>query len=756
MGTRRRARLALAVALASACAHSSHTPTVTPAQRAALARASLSDFHPPTGRYVAPEAALDRAALEGRLPGGGRLGVERFLASYPVNFGAPAALDPEAVAGMSAIQASRFRLDAAELRGVAERGFVLAPRLSQTNFVAGYARLYVADQPVYVSADAILNAMHEGYDALIAAVEEHGLAPRVTAALARQHAALASNAGAALSANTRRDLDLYLCVARSLLTGQTATPVAGADPAALSALLDRITAAQGTAEVTLFGAPREVDLSQFTPRGHYAGVPARERYFRAVMWLGREGLRLVDVEEGRAVVRRAQVEAALGLRAISDAQAREAWRDVDATVGALVGEPESLGLADLDVVAREVESAGGLARVDDARLAAIIDRVRGVRPRVATAMLHRPDGFVGVVPEPVAFSLSPQRYTPDAMVLSRVSFDRVNAGNVRRMMPEALDAAFAALGNDQAAALLEPSLRRHDYATELATARALVDAHESSYWSGSLYAAWIASLRTLSPRDALSEGTNLPAVMTTEAWGRRLLNTQMAAWAEARHDTVLYAAQSYSMSLGCSYPSAYVDPYPELWRSLERWSERAGAAVAAARWGDPNEATRWRSWANRAKDATRRLGEIAARERGGEDHTAEQLAWVNDAEHAREENHVCTTETVVDGGWLYDLYEPRVSLGETRAIAADVHTQPDDEHGERVGRVLHVGTARPQALVVVAGPPGRERAYVGYVSRYVERVTEGFARLNDEQWRAELDRATTPAWLAPIARGDDR
>ncbi len=756
MRTPRRASLALALSLVAACAHSSRVPTVTPAQRASAARAALGDFHPPSGRYVAPDSALDREALAARLPDDGRLEVTRFLDAYAVRFGSPAALDPEAVEGMSAIQSSRFRLDAAELRGVAERGFVLAPRLSQPNFVAGYARLYVADQPVYVSADVVLNALHEGYDALIAAVEEHSLAPAITDALARQHSALASNAGAALSASARRDLDLYLCVARSLLTGQTLPPVAGADPAVLSSLVDQLTAAQGTAMLTLFGARREVDLSQFTPRGHYAGVPARERYFRAVMWLGREGLRLVDVVEGQAVVRRAQVEAALGLRSITDAEARAAWRRVDAAVGSLVGEPESLGLADLDLVAREVESAGGLARVDDARLRAILDRVRGVRPRVATAMLHRPDGFVGVVPEPLVFSLSPQRYTPDAMVLSRVSFDRVNAGNVRRMMPEALDAAFAALGNDQAAALLEPSLRRHDYATELATARALVDAHEAGYWNGSLYAGWIATLRTLSPRDALTEGTTLPAVMTTEAWGRRLLNTQMAAWAEARHDTVLYAAQSYSMSLGCSYPSAYVDPYPELWRSMERWSERAGAAVAAVRWSDAGEAARWRGWANRAKDVVHRLGEIATRERGGEDLTAEQLAWVNDAVHAREENHVCTTETVVDGGWLYDLYEPRVSLGTMRAIAADVHTQPDDEDGNRVGRVLHAGTARPQAMVVVAGPPGRERAYVGYVSRYVERVTEGFARLSDEQWRSQLDQATTPAWLAAVTRGEGR
>ena len=45
------------------------------------------------------------------------------------------------------------------------------------------------------------------------------------------------------------------------------------------------------------------------------------------------------------------------------------------------------------------------------------------------------------VPQPVTFSFTPQRYTPDSMVLSRVSFDRVDSGRVPRMMPDPLDAA---------------------------------------------------------------------------------------------------------------------------------------------------------------------------------------------------------------------------------------------------------------------------------------------------------------------------
>lgn len=695
--------------------------------------------------YVAPAAALDRAALRARLPTDHRLTPTELLSRHAVPFAGEAEVDPDDVEGMSAVQRGPFALRGEELEQLRARGFALAPRLHRPNFISGYVSLYVADQPVYLSADVIFNALHESFDALVADIEQHAIASSLSEGLSGLHRALAGPSGAALPGETRVDLDTYLTTARGLLEATPVEPVAGADAAAVRALVAAATAGTGNARIDLFGSPRDVDLSQMRPRGHYAGDPARERYFRAVMFLGREGLRLVDVVEGRRVLRRRQLSAALALRSLSDTATRAAFTRVEQAIGAFAGEPEALTYSDLDAltaaVAREPASAS------DEGLLSLIDAQRGERPRVATSLLVHPDGFDGTVPQPVTFSFAPQRYTPDSMVLSRVSFDRVDAGRVPRMMPDPLDAAFAALGNDQAAALLRPSLDRHDYATELVTARELVDAHEASYWQGSLYASWTAALRTLSPRETLTEGASLPATMTTEAWGRRLLNTQMAAWAEVRHDMVLYAAQSYSMSLGCSYPQAYVDPYPAVWSALGRWTERAQSLVGSVAWRDEPSRARWTRWSAGAREVVRRLGEIAERERAGGEPTEAQLAWVNQALNAREVNVVCATELRVDGGWLYDLYEPRMQLGTDRAIVADVHTQPDDEQGNPVGRVLHIGTAAPQAMVVVAGAPGRERAYVGFASSYRERVTENFDRLTDQRWRQEIARAAAPAWM---------
>lgn len=83
---------------------------------------------------------------------------------------------------------------------------------------------------------------------------------------------------------------------------------------------------------------------------------------------------------------------------------------------------------------------------------------------------------------------------------------------------------------------------------------------------------------------------------------------------------------------------------------------------------------------------------------------------------------------------------------------ADVHTQPTDEEGNDVGRVLHVGTGRPRLMVVTAQTCSGPRAYAGLSFAYGEHVTEQWQRLNDEEW-SELVASSPfpdPDWLAPV------
>jgi hypothetical protein len=83
---------------------------------------------------------------------------------------------------------------------------------------------------------------------------------------------------------------------------------------------------------------------------------------------------------------------------------------------------------------------------------------------------------------------------------------------------------------------------------------------------------------------------------------------------------------------------------------------------------------------------------------------------------------------------------------------ADVHTQPTDEVGNMVGRILHVATGVPRICVVVVETCDGPRAYAGAVSSYHEKITEGFVRLADEDWSQEAQQAPPVAWMADLIR----
>ena len=70
--------------------------------------------------------------------------------------------------------------------------------------------------------------------------------------------------------------------------------------------------------------------------------------------------------------------------------------------------------------------------------------------------------------------------------------------------------------------------------------------------------------------------------MRTEAWQHKQLQTQLASWSELRHNTILYAKQSYTMGATCEYPAGYVEPYPETYAHIKLFAAEAARRIEAA------------------------------------------------------------------------------------------------------------------------------------------------------------------------------
>ncbi len=306
-------------------------------------------------------------------------------------------------------------------------------------------------------------------------------------------------------------------------------------------------------------------------------------------------------------------------------------------------------------------------------------------------------------------------------------------------MPNPLDVAFAAFGNDQAAPLLRGELDTYGYAPQLAQTRQLVEWHDPAYWDSSIYTLWVSSLRQLSA--GKYDSSSLPAIARTEAWGRRLLNTQLGSWAELRHDTLLYAKQSYTTMLGCEYPDGYVDPYPGLFGRLRQLGTLAAEQLAFVLPPDANGESPAVTYFQTFADVSARLEILATEELTGAPRTQADLDFFNDAVVTKTQSAGCTSITV-PSGWYAKLFYDYTNALEADPTIADVHTQPTDAAGNTVGRVLHVATGNPRLMVLSVDSCNGPRAYAGVVSSYFEQITQDFVRKTDEQWAGELQTAT--------------
>ncbi len=677
-----------------------------------------------------------------------------FHDRYAVPFAADIPYDPTTADHLPLIQSSSLALDQDELAKLGENGFVITDRWRFPSFVDGYATIYLEDLPVFVSADAIMFAVHRSYDHILKAAELEVLIPTLTTMLDEMRAALAAGGATALGTQAQVDADVFLAVAASLLRGELVAPVAGGDVLEISELFTSALGASGWVETILFGVERNMDFSQFTPRGHYTDSDELKRYFRAMMWLGRIDFRMLEAQpDGSLTFHRRQLEGALALRDLMVPATVNRWTMIDDAIQTFVGESDYMVLPELSALLADLgvgDDLGGLADIsDDAIAQAILDGGYGTQRICSHIMING----IGATTMPLSssFALFGQRYVIDSHVFSNVVYDRVQAGTVYRMMPDPLDVAFAALSNDQAGLLLDAELNEWGYAPDLHAMRVLADAHPEGFWQTNLYNSWLSALRTLSPDASVADPATagIPSVAATEAWGRRLVNTQLASWAELRHDTILYAKQSYTEGASCEYPDAYVEPNPEFFASIVAFAQR-GRELNAVLDLTPSS---WLGAAitgyfDRLEASAARLEEMARHQQTGTPYTAEQLEFINQAVIVELGCGGVTSAS----GWYVELFFNVFNAVEYDPTIADVHTQPTDAGGTPVGRVLHVGTGLPRMMVVTVDTCTGPRAYVGLASAYAEVITEGFERLDDEAWRAELgyQNAEDVVWMRDL------
>ena len=172
-----------------------------------------------------------RAALDGFSPLG--LASVRFALAGAIllalsavigrAFPRPADLPRIVLSGALGIAAYNIALNEGELSRLDQNGFVVSSRQSFPTFLRGYAAIYMEHLPVFVSADALLDALHRSYDVILSDIEQQVLIPTLEELLRGMLGRIESSGA---SSQTQADARLYLEVALGLLDPEGFRPTA--------------------------------------------------------------------------------------------------------------------------------------------------------------------------------------------------------------------------------------------------------------------------------------------------------------------------------------------------------------------------------------------------------------------------------------------------------------------------------------------------------------------------------------------------
>ncbi len=180
----------------------------------------------------------------------------------------------------------------------------------------------------------------------------------------------------------------------------------------------------------IFGAAE--DYTQYVPRGHYTRNEAFQRYFRAMMWLGRMGFRLRPgdapdaVALGRQQTRQAiLIVLALKNTRLDDEQAWAVWQRIERATAFFVGRADDLSVEDYSPVVDKFygENPQPAAPQDTTRLDQFIAEALTLRPPRITAApaTDRENPAVTTV----GLRFMGQRFVFDSYIFQQLVFNQV-------------------------------------------------------------------------------------------------------------------------------------------------------------------------------------------------------------------------------------------------------------------------------------------------------------------------------------------
>ncbi|MBN1466676.1 DUF3160 domain-containing protein [candidate division KSB1 bacterium] len=631
------------------------------------------------------------------------------------------------------VNLDQFHFSWSEAQLLKDNHFFVAPAIQQDQ--TGYNEMFdiyndcrESRIPQFITTDAMLHGFHLMFDYILRSCEEERFIAQLNDLLEQLQTVSADQYDRATDERVRkaifRNRD-YLLVAAQLLSPKMffADPLPGGKYNQELALI--YDAQAQLLQSPIFNYPE--DYTQYKPRGHYTKSDALQRYFRAMMWLGRMTFSCEDDSDYAIDMTLSAIllTQAIARVRIQDKDGLDAWDNIYQPTVFFVGKSDDIHFAHYlplghDIYGTSFPDYHPDTFADMDKLAKFLKETQ-----------QFPAAAIGYPGQPrKGFRFMGQRFVPDSWILDELVYDKIPF----RLMPTGLDVMIvlgprgAAIDERAFRYLSERDKNDQSYVTKLDSLKFVFRNYPTDTWAQNAYWNWLYCFMPL----IMPKGAGYPFFMQTEAWRDKELYAALASWAELRHDTILYVKQSGTergLPPTAVERQGYVEPNPHFYARIASLADFMRTGLASRDLLLRNFAAHIELYAELAAQ----LQNIAGKELTDSPLSSDDYLTIFEF-----------------GKRLYDIVTFQDEMpsegpqpGSMEAIdpmpvIADVH------YDSNSGTVLEEGVGYPYAIYVVCDIEGQPTVAKGAGFSYYEFMQPATDRLTDEQWRDMLKKATNP------------
>jgi hypothetical protein len=504
----------------------------------------------------------------------------------------------------------------------------------------------------------------------------------------------------------------------------------------LSQELKNIYQAAGVAVAPLYGQYAEsgagqTDYTQYRPRSHYAKSSLLRGYFRAMMYLGRNSYRLgkpVGLTDALLLAYIMAVPGSDGQPIVRD------WQKLMALTTFYAGYPDDICYdqwRSFLVNVMGTDKFSPAEAVNPEVLTKISQHLGELRPPRVLSEVIIGERVPGRTKEELlagtkAFRLFGQRFSFDGWILGRLSAGEEQTAAPLPSTPSALFIP-AALGDPLARELAGTFLRQGpqpfsaDQVAQFDQRLALVQADlkkvTDAEWYRSVGSVWLKLLGTLPG----PYGAGYPWYMQGKLFPVKQLQTFLGSYTEFKHDTLLYAKQSYAeMGSGEDeqrppVPKGLVEPNLAFWQELQRLV--AYTAAGFKQFGLFKQELEEYGRLNTLKKRVDLYTALAVKELQG--------TPLTEAEYEDLRTMHLTFLASPFGEGMVLAEKDKLS-----GLVADIHTDA------LKGQILYEATGEPYFMLALVGNEGQSRLTVGVAFNHCEFTAPLGRRYTDADWQA--------------------